>query len=133
MQKKRIKIVISTEQEILNLRQEGLTGRQIGERMGLSKSVVYKYLKLNRVPEIEEKKQKKIKNLNELISLRLFYFCEDVVILAKRLAAEIILQNPEKIVISKRIQSIIKKEKISKVVNILEATSLRVNLEYVGG
>lgn len=133
MCKKRIKIEPSTEEKILELKQQGFNGKQIGEQMGLSKSVVYKYLRLNRIPDFEEKTPKKIKNINELISLRLLYFCEDIAIIAKRLASEIILQKPEKIVISKRTQSVIKKEKIQKVINILEASSLSLNLEYAAG
>lgn len=126
------------EEKIIELRREKImTGKDIAAELTsqgykVSKSVVYKYLKMNQeIPAEKISPIKKIKKINELISVRLFWFCNDLSVLSKRLAMEIVEQKPEKIIVPTRLQAIIKKEKMDKVVNILEAANLSVNLEYV--
>lgn len=125
------KITYEIEQEILTLANKGITKDKIAEMVGFSRMSVFKVLKAYRVPEEKtEVKNKKIRNFNELISPRLFYFCDDIELLAKRLACEIFYQKPEKIIIPNRLVSMVEKEKINKVVNILDRVDLKCPIEY---
>ena len=104
---------------------------KIAKKLLIGKTKVFKVLKKNRVPEFQEiKVSSKIKNINELISLRLLYFCDDLETLSKRLAIEILYQKPEKILIPHRIQDIIKKEKINNVISILNKINLTCDVEF---
>lgn len=125
------KITYDMEQQILELASEGMPKEKIAKTLRIGRATVFKTLRDYRVPEVDTVKvSKKIKNLNDLISLRLLYFCDDFEMLSKRLAVEILYQKPEKIIIPRRLQGIIKKEKIEKVVNILDRAELHCNFEY---
>lgn len=128
------KIDWKLEEKILELKNESIDGRKIAEILGIGKTAVYEVLKKNRVPMVNlVNPVKKTIGINDLISLRLLYFCDDIELLSKRLAVEILYQKPEKIIISRRIQEIIKKEKINKVVSILDRVNMKCNLEYAEG
>ena len=125
------------EKEIIKLRQEKImTGRDIADELNrrgykIKKTTVYKYLKLNKeIGIVPAKKIIKIIKINELISLHLLCFCRDLAIISKHLANEIIIKKPEKIIVPSRVQSVIRREKMDKVVDILQAANLNVNLEY---
>ena len=125
------KITYDMEQQILELASEGMPKEKIAKTLRIGRTTVFKTLRDYRVPEVDTVKvAKKIKNLNDLISVRLLYFCDDFEILSKRLAVEILYQKPEKIIIPRQLQGIIKKEKIEKVVNILDRADLHCNFEY---
>ena len=125
------KITYDMEQQILELASEGMPKEKIAKTLRIGRTTVFKTLRDYRVPEVDTVKvAKKIKNLNDLISVRLLYFCDDFEMLSKRLAVEILYQKPEKIIIPRRLQGIIKKEKIEKVVNILDRAELHCNFEY---
>ena len=125
------KISYDVEQQILKLASEGMLKEKIAKELRVGRTTVFKTLREYRVPEVDtEKVNKKIKNLNDLISMRLFYFCNDFEMLSKRLAVEILYQKPEKIIVPRRMQEIVKKEKIEKVVHILDGINLKCNLEY---
>ena len=127
------KITYDVEQQILELASEGMPKEEIAKALGVGRTTVFKTLREYRVPEVDTAKvAKKVKSLNDLISVRLLYFCDDFEMLSKRLAVEILYQKPEKIIISRRLQSVVKKEKIAKVVNILDKINLHCNFEYAG-
>ena len=124
-------ITYDVEQKILELAAEGMPKEKIAKTLRIGRTAVFKTLREYRVPEVDkEKVAKKIKSLNDLISVRLLYFCDDFEMLSKRLAVEILYQKPEKIIISRRLQSVVNKEKIDKVVNILDRIDLHCNFEY---
>lgn len=126
------KITYDVEQKILELAAEGMSKEKIAKTLRIGRTAVFKTLREYRVPEVDTVKvAKKIKSLNDLISVRLLYFCDDFEMLSKRLAVEILYQKPEKIIISRRLQSVVNKEKIDKVVNILDRIDLHCNFEYV--
>lgn len=125
------KITYDMEQKILELASQGMSKEKIAKELRIGRTTVFKTLREYRVPEVDTVKvAKKIKSLNDLISVRLLYFCDDFEMLSKRLAVEILYQKPEKIIISRRLQSVVKKEKIAKVVNILDKINLHCNFEY---
>lgn len=127
------KITYDVEQKILELASEGMPKEKIAKTLRIGRTAVFKTLREYRVPEVDTVKvAKKIKSLNDLISVRLLYFCDDFEMLSKRLAVEILYQKPEKIIISRRLQSVVNKEKIDKVVNILDRIDLHCNFEYAG-
>lgn len=125
------KITYDVEQKILELAAEGMPKEKIAKTLRIGRTAVFKTLREYRVPEVDkEKVAKKIKSLNDLISVRLLYFCDDFEMLSKRLAVEVLYQKPEKIIISRRLQSVVNKEKIDKVVSILDRIDLHCNFEY---
>lgn len=127
------KITYDMEQKILELASQGMPKEKIAKELRIGRTAVFKTLREYRVPEVDTVKvARKIKSLNDLISVRLLYFCDDFEMLSKRLAVEILYQKPEKIIISRRLQSVVKKEKIAKVVNILDKIDLHCNFEYAG-
>jgi predicted transcriptional regulator len=127
------KITYDVEQKILELASSGMPKEKIAKTLRIGRTAVFKTLREYRVPEVDTVKvAKKIKSLNDLISVRLLYFCDDFEMLSKRLAVEILYQKPEKIIISRRLQSVVNKEKIDKVVNILDRIDLHCNFEYAG-
>ena len=109
---------------VLKLATEGCSVTKTSRLLGTTRKTVYNILKFYRVP------QEKIVSLDKLISTRLLYFCDDIELLSKRLAYEILSQKPEKIVVTNRLQKLIKKEKINKVVDILSKVNVKCNLEY---
>jgi len=112
------------EEKIIELASCGMNKKSIIKTLRIESKVIDDIFTKYRIPE------KKITTINDLVSVRLFYFCNDIEMLAKRMAIEIFYQKPEKIIIPKRLQKIIKKEKISKVVNILQKINLSCNIEY---
>lgn len=121
----------SVELKIIELYESGLCKENIAKKMKISIASVSKILSRNRVPGVEfEVKEKTIIKINDLISTHLLCFCEDLELLAKRLAIEIIYQKPEKIIVPKRLQAAIRTEKMSKIINILNRVDLNCNLEY---
>ena len=118
-------------EKILELVAQGVPKKDIPKILRVGRTTVFKVLKEYRVPEIITKKEsKKVVNINEIISTRLLYFCDDLELISKRMAIEIIAQNPEKIIIPSRLANFVKKEKMSKVVNILDRINLDCKLEY---
>lgn len=112
------------EQKIIELASIGMQKKSIIKILRVEIKIVDDVFKKYRIPE------KKITTINDIVSTRLLYFCDDIEMLAKRFAIEVLYQKPEKIIIPKRLQKIIKKEKISKVVNILEKINVKCNIEY---
>ena len=72
------KITCDVEQKILELAAEGMPKEKIAKTLRIGRTAVFKTLREYRVPEVDkEKVAKKIKSLNDLISVRLLYFCDD--------------------------------------------------------
>ena len=122
-------IPVSVEKKVIELHEAGYCSENIAKKVRISNASVLKILNRNRMPGVEIEKKSIIK-INDLISTHLLCFCEDLELLAKRLASEILYQKPEKIIVPKRLQGFIKDEKISKIINILDKVDLKFNLEY---
>lgn len=118
---KRRFITKDIERRILILRnEEKKSVREIAKELGISIGAVSKVYAKYRVPK------KKNKNLIELISLRLLYFCDDIKLLTKRIACEIINQDIEEVRISPKIKKIVGDDKIIQIVDYIQHTDLRV-------
>ena len=121
----------SVELKVTELYEAGFCNENIAKATKISVASISKILSKNRVPGVEiEIEKKSIIKINDLISIHLLRFCEDLELLAKRLATEIIYQKPEKIIVPKRLQGVIKVDKMSKIINILSKVDLNCNLEY---
>ena len=119
---KRRFITKDIEKRILILRnEEKKSVREIAKELGISIGAVSKVYAKYRVPK------KKNKNLIELVSLRLLYFCDDIKLLTKRIACEIINQDIEEIKITLRTKKIVGDDKIVKIVDYIKHTYLKVN------
>ena len=124
------KITFEMEQQILNLAAGGMTKKDIAATIKCSPRSVFNVLKAYRVPMPTEKKLSKQIKISDLISTHLLHYCDDLEILSKRLALEILYARPEKIVVPARIQRIIDSKKINKVVSIVRASGVPCQLEY---
>jgi hypothetical protein len=113
------------ELKVIELYGRGLKAGVISRILNAPRTTVYKIIQRNRVPEVKYNVK-----INELISSRLLYFCDDIELLSKRIAIEIIYKKPKKIIIPKRLQHIVQKEKINKIVSILDKVDIKCNLEF---
>ena len=116
----------SLQLQILTLRKNGLSYGEIGLRLRVARSTVQSVCNKNRMPE----HAKKNINFSKLMSTQLFCFCEDMELLTKRLAIEVLYQKPDVIVVSKRLNKTIKKEKLNKIVSILNKVNLKCEVKY---
>ena len=91
------------ELSILELAKSGISKKNIAKDLMIGLDVASSVFEKYRVPEV------KILKLNNLVSTRLLYFCNDIKTISKRLAVEILYQKPEKIIVSNRLQKIIEK------------------------
>lgn len=126
------KISSEMENNILQLSSIGKTVCEIAQETRISRPTIYAVLKTYRVPMSEKEKREKTgtENLKNLLSLRLLYFCNDYELLTKRLAWEICTSSCKKIFVPKRITSIIKKEKIEKIVQLVNLAGLECDLLF---
>lgn len=112
------------EQEIITLNSKGLSREQIKDTLRINKHYIDSVFEKNRISD------KKIFNINDLISFRLLYHCEDIELLTKRIALELAYKKPEKVIIPTRLCKTVKKDKINKIFNILNYVGISCDLEY---
>ena len=126
------KIPYETEKQVLQLYNENLNSREIAEQLRISRRSVFNILKTYRVPLSEKRVEEKKDTINilKLLSLRLWYFCEDYELLCKMLVVEVCMRGCEKIIVPKKMTSIINKEKIQKVVSIVNKAGLECELSF---
>lgn len=110
----------SLQLQILELYKNGTTAGKISYLLHVPRSTIYKIIKKNR----------RGVDITKLISARLLCYCDDIEILTKRLAYELLKKDVKKIIIPSHIQKFLKKEKINKVVNILDKVNLKCEVEY---
>lgn len=114
----------SLQLQILELYKNGTTAGKISYLLHVPRSTIYKIIKKNRIPIGDGV------DITELISARLLCYCEDIEILTKRLAYELLKKDAKKIIIPSHIQKFLKKEKINKVVSILDRANLKCEVIY---
>lgn len=126
------KITSDTENIILQLfNGEKKTVSEISKELHISRPTIYNVLKNYRVPITVEKKEKKeTANILQLLSLRLWYFCEDYELLCKMFTVEVCLHGCNKVVVPKKMTSIINAEKIKKVVKLVNRAGLECELHF---
>lgn len=113
------------QMQVLELYGRGVKAGVIARILNMPRRNVYYILKKNMVPSMPMGTR-----IETLISPRLLHFCDDIELLSKMLALELFYKKPEKIIIPKRLQKIIQKEKINKVVSILDKVNLKCEVEY---
>lgn len=115
------KLTLDDENIILQLSANGITQKEIAKIIGVHKNTIGLVLKKYRVPEknIIQKNDKKEKSINQIISLRLMYHCYNIDLLTDMMLSEAKASCVEKIYIPERIKKIIDKEKIKKIVSLL--------------
>ena len=125
------KISTKTENEILQLHQEGLTQNKIAEKCGVSRRTVCNVLSQNRVPMYyKEQNISETVNIINVLSLRLLYFCNDYELLVKMFVAGVYSKGCKKITIPRKINSLIGKEKIETIVKLSNMIGLECELEF---
>ena len=125
------KINIKTENEILQLHQEGLTQKKIAEKCGVSRRTVCNVLSQNRVPMYyKEQNISETVNIINVLSLRLLYFCNDYELLVKMFVAGVCSKGCKKITIPRKMNSLIGKEKIETIVKLSNMTGLECELQF---
>ena len=102
----------------------------IAKELRISRPTIYSVLKTYHVPMPEEKREKKEKeNIIKILSLRLWYFCDDYKLLAKMFVSEVSLNGCKEVFVPKKMASIIPIDKIKKVVNIANIAGLNCQLQ----
>lgn len=125
------KISIKTENEVLQLYKEGVTQSKIAEKCGVSRRSVYNILKQNRVPTCyKEQTISETVNIINVLSLRLLYFCNDYELLVKMFVNNVFYKNYKKIIIPRRVDFIIERKKIEKIVKLSNMAGLECELQF---
>lgn len=113
------KITLELEQKILELSASGIAKDEIAKTINVSRRTVFNILKQNRVPaEYIEPTHKEKTNINNLISLRLLYFCDDCELIAQMLDCIIKTQKTKIIYVPKKIIDIVSRKKIEKIIDL---------------
>lgn len=119
----------SLQLQVLDCYKRGLNASVTARILNMPRRTVAHILSKNMIPKNNFKNVSGV-SIEKLISPRLFFYCNDLELLSKRLAAEVLYKKPEKIIIPKRLLNVIKKEKINKVISILDKVNLKCEVEY---
>ena len=125
------KISTKTENEILQLHQEGLTQNKIAEKCGVSRRTVCNVLSQNRVPMYyKEQNTSETASIINILSLRLLYFCNEYELLVKMFVVGVCSKGCKKITIPRKMNSIIEREKIETIVKLSNMAGLECELQF---